>query len=228
MEKIIPEITVSRATTNMLDQLPFPYVIRNMEGRAIYANDALAAVYGVKSKSDIMGKMDYEISSLILRFDDSLQEFDRQYKKVSQTGMSFSTLEIHPTAFDSPYIFHKKPYYDSDGRCVGMFGYNLKLDVYSLNDYVKGNMPGSLLLNKPDDFFTERECEVMFFRLQGLTSKETAVRIGLSSRTVENYFQLFYEKVGVNRFDDFREFCRERGYDRYLPKRFLSIKHSKF
>ncbi len=44
----IPEIKINQSTSNMLDQLSFPYVIRDMEARAIYANDALAEVYGVK------------------------------------------------------------------------------------------------------------------------------------------------------------------------------------
>ncbi len=224
----IPEIKINQSTVNMLDQLPFPYVIRDMESRAIYANDALAELYGVKSKSDIMGKLDIDLDSLVLRFDESLQEFDRQYKKVSHTEKAFSTLEIHPEACDSPYIFHKKPYYDNNGICVGMFGYNLELDVYTLSDYVKGNMPGSLLLNKPDHFFTERNCEVMFFRLQGLTNKETAARLNLSFRTVENYMQVLYEKVGVNHFDDFMEFCVSRDYHRYLPRRFIHKDHLRF
>jgi DNA-binding CsgD family transcriptional regulator len=164
----------------------------------------------------------------VLEYEDSLLEFDKQYKKVCKTQKEFSTLEIHPLAFDYPYIFHKKPYYDDDGECIGMFGYNIKMEVFTLNDFVKGNMPGSLLLNKPDNVFTERDCEVMFFRLQGLSHKETATRLNLSPRTVENYMQYLYEKVGVHHFDDFMKFCVDREFHRYLPKRFISKYHLKF
>ncbi len=119
---------------NMPDQLPFPYGIRNTESRLIYGNDALVNAYGVKSKKDVIGKLDSEIKSVVLAHDDFLEEFDKQYKKAHQSEVGFSTLEIHPLAFDYPYIFHKKPYYNDNNECVGMFGYNIKMEVYSLND----------------------------------------------------------------------------------------------
>ncbi len=89
-------------------------------------------------------------------------------------------------------------------------------------------MPGSLLLNKPDHFFTERECEVMFFRLQGLSYKDVSDRLNLSIRTLENDMQILYQKVNVSIFDDFRDFCVARNYHRYLPKRFIHSEYVEF
>src|SRR5476649_2416669 len=114
------------------------------------------------------------------------------------------------------------PFYGDDASYKGMLGYNDLISIYTLNDYIKGKLPGSLLLNKPDDFFTERQCEIMFYRLQGLKAKEVAKRLNLAANTFNNYMQTIYDKACVRNLDEFIEFCEKRNYHRYLPRRFLS------
>src|SRR5471030_239202 len=114
------------------------------------------------------------------------------------------------------------PFYGDDASYKGMLGYNDLISIYTLNDYIKGKLPGSLLLNKPDDFFTERQCENMFYRLQELKVKDADARLNLSTNTVNNYMQALYDKVGAKNLEDFHEFCEKRNYHRYLPKRFLT------
>ncbi|MBT9429714.1 MULTISPECIES: helix-turn-helix transcriptional regulator [Symbiopectobacterium] len=92
------------------------------------------------------------------------------------------------------------------------------------NRYIHGRFTDSLLLNKPDDFFTERECEIIFLKLQGRTCKSIGDMLFLSPRTIESYLQRLYAKVGAYHFDDFAEFCHNKNFHRYLPNRFLSCK----
>lgn len=218
----VPEINISNSMRYAFDQIKSPIAVRDLSSRLIYCNQPLADLLSADSPERIMGKYDYEIDSVLLQSENVIEEFDKQYKKVCRTRQPFSTLEIHPHAVDYPYIFKKIPFFDDNHECVGMFGYNVELAVYSLNDYIKGHMPGSLLLNKPDDFFTERECEIMFYRLQGLKSKDAAARLNLSLNTFNNYMQALYTKVGASNLDDFKEYCQQRNYHRYLPKRFLT------
>ncbi|MEA9393264.1 PAS domain-containing protein [Acerihabitans sp. TG2] len=218
----IQEIDLSKCTRSLLDQLNFSFIIRNKEGRLIYCNQATAELYGVKSPSCAMGKLDNEIKSKLFDDVEVVDGFSKQYKKTWETETSYSTLELHPTAVDYPYIFHKIPFFNNNKECVGMFGYDKKLNVYSINDFIKRNLPGSLLLTKPDDYFTERQCEIFFYRLQGLKAKEVAKRLHLAANTFNNYMQTLYDKVGANNLDEFIEFCEKRNYHRYLPKRFLT------
>lgn len=224
----VPEVKITQSMISMLDQFSSPYGIKDLDSRYVYVNMAAISLFGLKSKSDVIGKLDIEIKSKLTEIDDLGLEFVRQDRKVTEGESKLATLEIHPLAVDYPYIVNKIPFYNDDNECVGLCLFSKNLEVYSLNDFVKGHMPGSLLLNKPDHFFTERNCEVMFFRLQGLTNKETAARLNLSPRTVENYMQSLYEKVGVNHFDEFMTFCISKDYHRYLPKRFVNIDHLKF
>ncbi|WP_255556801.1 LuxR C-terminal-related transcriptional regulator [Sodalis sp. dw_96] len=226
--EIIPEVYLPNSLIKMCDLMPEPCGIRNLESRFIYANSSLMKVYGVNSSADIIGKRDVEIKSKLVEFDNAAEEFAKQDKQVFKTEQRLSTLEFHPLAIDYPYVVNKLPFYNDNNEYVGMFGYIKKLEIYTINDYIKGHMPGSLLLNKPDDFFTERECEIMFFRLRGMKVKAVADRLNLATRTVENYMQELYYKVNVNHFDDFKRFCVERNYHRYLPKRFMHVNHIDF
>ncbi|XBS70884.1 LuxR C-terminal-related transcriptional regulator [Acerihabitans sp. KWT182] len=226
--KAIPDIKISKQMESMLDQYEFPYGIKDLDSRYVYVNMAAVSLFGLKRKSDVIGKLDIEVKSKLTEIDDLGLEFIRQDRKVTEHESKLATLEIHPVAVDYPYIVNKIPFYNDDKDCVGLCLFSRNLEVYSLNDFVKGHMPGSLLLNKPDNFFTERNCELMFFRLQGLTNKETAARLNLSPRTIENYMQTLYEKAGVNHFDDFLDFCVSKEYHRYLPKRFLHNHHIGF
>ncbi|HEY0207837.1 LuxR C-terminal-related transcriptional regulator [Acerihabitans sp.] len=219
---MVPEVNIPNTMRYAFDQLKTPYGIRDLSARLIYCNQPAADLLGAKSPNDIIGKYDREIDNALFSVEGVVEEFDAQYKRVISTQEPFSTLELHPHALDYPYIFKKMPFYNNNHECVGMFGYNIELTVYSLNDYVKGHMPGSLLLNKPDDTFTERECEVMFYRLQGLKSKEAAERLNLSLNTFNNYMQRIYIKAKVTEIAELREFCEKRNFNHYLPKRFLT------
>src|SRR5476649_1754606 len=222
---IIPEITLPKSVVALFDQMEEPYCVKNFESRYIYVNKAAMDVYQVDKISDMVGKKEDEIKSKLVEYNNTAQEFMRQDSIVCSTDSPMNSLEIHPEAVDYPFITNKVPFRDINNRCVGVLAYVKKLEVYSLNDYVKGNMPGSLLLNKPDDFFTERQCEIMFYRLQGLKMKEVAKRLNLTENTINNYMQTLYDKAAVNNLREFKEFCEMREYHRYLPKRFLSNQH---
>lgn len=224
----VPEVKITQSMISMLDQFTSPYGIKDLDSRYVYVNMAAISLFGLKSKSDVIGKLDIEIKSKLTEMDDSGLEFVRQDRKVIDCENKLTTLEIHPLAADYPYIVNKIPFYNDDNECVGLCLFSKKLEVCSLNNFVKGHVPGSLLLNKPDHFFTERDCEVMFFRLQGLTNKETGARLNLSQSIVESYMQWLFEKVKVNHFDEFMTFCISKDYHRYLPKRFVNIDHLKF
>lgn len=182
----------------------------------------------VKSVKYLNGKLDGEIDCPLFNDEVANAEFDRQYMRTWRHELWFATLEIPPNALNRPFIYRKMPFYNDNMECEGMYGYAEDLNVYSLNDYIKGQMPGSLLLNKPDDFFTERECEIMFYRLPGLKAKDAATRLNVSLTTFNNYIQKLYQKAGVINIDELKEICTNLNYHRYLPNRFLTKESIKF
>lgn len=214
--------------TNVLDQLPDPYLIKGLDSRYIYANLGLAKLVGVRSPNDVLHKTEFEFNSRLTENEDVVKEWHYQDDVVGTTRKKLSMLEIHPGAVNYPYIVKKLPFYDDDNQCVGVITYAKTLQTFTPNDFINGRCPGSLLLHKPDDFFTERECEIIFLKLQGRTCKNIGDMLFLSRRTIESNLQRLYSKVGVSHFDDFSEFCHNKNFHRYLPNRFLSCKREVF
>jgi DNA-binding CsgD family transcriptional regulator len=210
------------------NQLPTPFWIRDKDTRYVYANMAMAKLVGLKSPDSIIGRLDDEIQAALFQNDVAAKTWQQQVRHVVSTQAKISLLEVHPGSVDYPYITRKFPFYNENNECVGMAVYAKYLEVFTPNDLIKGKLPGSLLLSKPDDFFTEKECEIIFFKIQGMSSKDIANILCLSPRTIENRLANMYIKSGVNHFDDFREFCEKRNLHRYLPQKLLSNKRIGF
>jgi len=215
------ELILPKMLTRTLDQLPEPYIIKDLESRYLYANLATAKLAGLRTSEDMLHKQEHEIQSRLMENESVVSEWQTQDRNVSKNRKPLTMLEIHPGAVEFPYIVRKVPFYDDDNHCIGVVTYSKNLEVFTLKDFVKGNTPGSLLLTKPDEYFTEKECEIIFLKLQGMTSKEVGSRLHLSPRTIDNRLKCLYDKVGVNHFDDFSDFCEKRDYNRYLPRKFI-------
>ncbi len=222
------ELVLPKMLTRTFDQLPTPFFIRGKDTRFVYANMAAAKLVGLKSPDSIIGRLDDEIPAALFDNDISAKHWQEQVKHVVSTQKKISLLEVHPGAVDSPYISRKLPFYNENNECVGMVGVIKYLELFSSNDFIRGRLPGSLLLEKPDDFFTEKQCEIIFLKIQGMTSKTMGTMLCRSPRTIENALQNIYSKAGVSHVDDFIEFCQKRSLDRYLPKRFLDPKKFSF
>ncbi|MCU5772402.1 helix-turn-helix transcriptional regulator [Erwiniaceae bacterium BAC15a-03b] len=223
-DDIISYTTITRS----LDLLTEPYCIRTADGRFLYANMAMAKFSGLRSPYIMMERPDYEIPSLLFDDEENLEAWRQQDNIILETRKPLTMLEIHAGAVDSPYLCRKVPFYSNTDECIGTFCTIKYLEVFTPNDFIKGKLPESLLLNKPDDFFTEKQCEIIFYRLQGVSNKEISQILGLSPRTVENRMAQMYNKARVNHLDDFRKFCELRNLHRYLPKRVLLQRKSDY
>lgn len=217
-----------RMLTNVLDQFPDPYFIKDLNSRILYANLAIAKLAGVRSPNDLLYKTESEVQSRLSENEEVVREWHYQDQQVAASKKGLTMLEVHPDAVDFPYIVRKYPFYDENNACIGVLTYCRNLETFTPNDFINGRSPGSLLLNKPDDLFTERECEIIFLKLQGQTCKSIGNILFLSPRTIESTLLRLYTKVGVNHFDDFADICQARNYHRYLPKRFLDYKRIMF
>jgi len=221
-DHIISTPIISHTLASLLDLFKEPYAIRDLLSRTLYANGPMLRMYKVGRQDDLVGKLDKDVLSPLVEYDNVPHEWAMQDRYVIKTKERMSFLEVHPRSQDHPYIMTKVPFYNDDGICDGTVAFINILTTYSADDFITGDMPTSMLLTKPDDFFTEKECEIMFYRIQGMRAKEVAQKLGMSENTVCNYMQLLYYKTGAKQIEGFKAFCKRRNYHRYLPKRFLS------
>lgn len=218
-----------KTLTLNFDQISTPLFIREKEStRFIYANIALARLVGLRSPDAIIGRLDDEIPASLFDNEETAQTWQQQVRHVVSTQENLSLLEVHPKAVDCPYISRKVPFYNDTNECIGMVGFIRFLEIFSPHDFIRAKLPGSLQLSKPNSIFTEKESEIIFFRLQGMSSKEISQILCISPRTVEKNLSNMYNKAGVNNFGDFRYFCEDLNFHRYLPQRFLAHKRISF
>lgn len=76
-------------------------------------------------------------------------------------------------------------------------------------------------MNPPNDIFTEKELDVIFYALQRVPAKQMAKKLFVSVRTIENRLQVIYNKIGVNSLNGLIDYCNATGYDNYVPKKLL-------
>ncbi|MEA9444741.1 PAS domain-containing protein [Candidatus Fukatsuia symbiotica] len=222
-----PQIPLNLATGRSLwDHLVEPLAIKDRESRYLYANPAHIELYNLPAEFKIEGMFDNEIPLPMAEFSAKFQTHDRL---VEQTMQPIPVLETHLYGREKKlqaYIFDKRPFTDSTEGCIGTIFSGKKLEICSINDHVKMKMPSSLMLTQPDQFFTHEEFEIIFFLLQLIPTTEIAKRLNLPYHNIENNARRIYRKAAASSFDDFKSFCEEKGYDCYIPAKFLHINHT--
>ncbi|MFT4465733.1 MAG: helix-turn-helix transcriptional regulator [Sodalis sp. (in: enterobacteria)] len=110
------------------------------------------------------------------------------------------------------------------GAYIGSMAEARLCKFFSPIQYIDDESPVSLTTHAPQNFLKYRDIEIIFFIYHGLTSKKTARRLGISHRTVENRLCIMYQKANIHNIYQFREWCKDIGFDCYTPPSFIQSK----
>lgn len=204
---------------------PDPWGAKDNQSRFLYANDAYKTLLNIPLSFQIEGRLDSELPAATAEFAPQFQAHDRQ---VELQGINLTSLEVHPFGKEKaiqPYLFEKSPLYNLNHQCVGTIFHGRKLLFFSPEMLLLNQSPASFMFASPDNLFSEREWDVIFFLLQKKTSKEIAQLLNLTPRTVQSYIQGIYYTADVTNFNEFISFCKVTGYDKYIPSRFIKPYH---
>jgi DNA-binding CsgD family transcriptional regulator len=201
-----------------------PWGVKNIDSQYVYANKAYYELLNINRASmSIEGYYDDELPCSIAKFAWFFKEHDRNTLAVQDRLCS---LEIHcygPEQILKPYYFDKFPLFDnSTAQCVGTIFHARQFENFSLLKHLNGEQPGFFRFYPPENLFTEGELDVIFFALQSMPSKNIAKRLNRSHRTIENKLQQIYQKADVHNLSQFQAFCKEKGFDRFIPQKFFS------
>lgn len=198
------------------------WYIKDHESKFIYMNDYGLHYSGLPKGFNVEGKLDSECPVYWSEVADVIQANDKnvmQSQKVIPTLITFTyggkEKLIQPFMADvTPLI--------KEGKSIGVVGRAKKLELYSMYHLEQGQCPATISFGKPTDLFTDREFDIVFFALQSLSAKDIARRLNLSCKTVENYLHLIYQKTGVSALNQLIEYCRNKGYDKYAPGKYIN------
>lgn len=206
---------------NFLDKYDNPCSIKNNESRYIFINEAALIHYGIPLKFNYEGCLDSELPH---PGSELAQKFQENDKKIIQEGKVIIEIETHIYGKDKklqPHICEKIPFYDNDDTCIGIICMGRNFESASL--YYQSVKLGSIcLVTEPTvNIFTEKELDVIFLLLHGLSSKEIAKILNLSPRTVQSRTSIIYQKANINSYRQLKEYCIGMRLNKYIPKRFL-------
>ncbi|EKN3726367.1 TPA: PAS domain-containing protein [Yersinia enterocolitica] len=195
---------------------------KDLDSRYLHANIPFLELLNLSPKFSIKGLSDGDLPH------PSFTKFSSQFRKQEQqtaiTKKRTSSIEIHYFGREQklqPYLFDKFPLLNSKKECLGIIFHGKKMDLLASEQYMNQELPFTLSLEKPDDFFTDEEFDVLFYLLQNASNKTISHRLALSEQKVEGYRSEIYLKARSYSFYDFKNFCKKNGYSHYVPQKFL-------
>lgn len=198
------------------------WIIKDYESRFVYANETMIHYSGLPKGFNIEGLLDSECPAPWSEFEDVIQKNDKNVMENKKTIPVLNTFVYGGRdKIVQPFMLEVTPLI-KDGKSIGIVGRGKKLEIFSMYHLENNKLPDSLSFGKPTDLFTDREFDVVFFALQSLSAKEIAKRLNISPGTVENYLHSIYEKTGVSALNQLIEYCRNNGYDKYAPNKFIN------
>ncbi|CNK42504.1 LuxR-family transcriptional regulatory protein [Yersinia aldovae ATCC 35236] len=195
---------------------------KDLDSRYLYANTPFFELLNLPLKFCIKGLSDGELPHP--SFAKLSPQFREQEQLAAITKKRVSSIEMHYFGRKKKfqlYIFDKIPFLNSKQECLGIMFHGRKMDLLTVEQYVDQELPLTLLVEKPDDFFTDEEFDVVFYLLQNASNKTIARRLAISEQEAESYRGKIHLKAYSDSFHDFKEFCKKNGYSHYVPQKFL-------
>jgi DNA-binding CsgD family transcriptional regulator len=214
--------------------MPFMAGAKDLQHRLIWATEIVANVLGFKHLNEVLNKQDADI------FDDALtQQFWENDKKAFR-GETFIGLEMtrwHSIG-DVALLAKKSPLYDENQNIIGTFAnvvtvYDKKHLAY-INDVV-GNLKNIFGQRTPinlsiqnysdDNNLSARQNQVLYYTLQGMTSKMIARKLSVSSKTIEYHLSVLKIKLDCSSKAQLIEKSIALGYLSIVPKTLFERDH---
>ncbi|NKI74313.1 helix-turn-helix transcriptional regulator [Dickeya sp. CFBP 2040] len=211
-----------RAFIPLLDGLNEPWGIKDITSRHVYMNTPAYSYTNTPANFDIEGKFDEEFPIAWAELSEKFIEHDRRTEvcaervTVIETHYWFGKTEL------SPFISEKMPIFNVAKECVGILWNARPMSTLSPLIHIDKRKPSILRTEITTDLFTRAELDTLFLVLRRFSSKEIAKQFNLSNRTIENRIQNMYQKAGVHSFNQFEEFCYQRGFDSFIPHALLT------
>lgn len=136
----------------------------------------------------------------------------------------FSSIVTHPVGESNSIhamCFDSRPYYDDDGLCAGTMLQVRPVDIFGPDNLLDGDVPKSLIYKTPSEFFTNAEWEVIFLVSLKYSRKMMSRILGTSLKAVEHRISRSLQKTDTATGEELLNYCRNKGWDMYVPPRFL-------
>jgi DNA-binding CsgD family transcriptional regulator len=232
--KIIDNLLVCKNLQNLLDQMPGCWGCKDTSSVFTYANKEYARVIGIGENNhlDVIGKTDFDMPGETVK---CAELFRKQDKTVMTSKKKLRILNVHPVANKEWKVFlsTKAPLYNNEKIVAGVIvhaidiTHSTTLELGSLLAKIAVSTPGELIEGQNSFLLShkfnhiklsDREAECLFFILRGKTAKLIARYLGISSRTVEVYFNDLKIKFNVQNKHGLIDKAIQGGFLNIIPE----------
>ena len=149
-----------------LKKTPISYFIKDQDGKYVFVNQITIQTTGFENESALIGSTDFDLPWR----EQALQIYNNDQKIIqcaqADTYIEFGELEDKSINY---YLSYKLPYCNHR-KVIGVQGY-------------------SILIENKKNQLSKMQVECLYYFVLGMTSKEIARKLSLSSRTVEHYIE---------------------------------------
>ncbi|HGJ5864912.1 MAG TPA: LuxR C-terminal-related transcriptional regulator [Arsenophonus nasoniae] len=201
------------------------WLIKDLEARYIFVNDPAFEFFRFPKKFNPEGKSDKEVPTEIC--EELWPEFIKTDQKAIKENKKVTSIAIHHygkgnTGVLVPHYLERTPLYDGENKLIGIVSHGRRIDAPALLFYINKLNRKMIQIDPPNDLFSKRELEVIFWAQQRLTAKEIAKRLDIYPSTVESHLKNIYRKADIHNIFQLIEYCKHTGLDSYIPANFIS------
>ena len=197
------------------------WIIKDREYNFIYMNKVDKHYLDLPENYNVEGKSIGELPVIHSDHQDLIHiYYDTVLKNKKDISCLTNTKYGGKNKYIQPFIGVTSPLYKGE-EIFGIIGKLRKLDFYTPEHFINNRPPDTIQFGNPSELFTDREFEVIFYALQHLSAKETAKKLGITSKGVETHIHNIYMRAGIGSRRQLTALCRDKGYDRYVPEKFL-------
>ncbi len=206
---------------SVMEHATIPWAIKSNDSRFVYINQPCMEFFNIPAGFDFEGRLDEEFPTTWSEQAPEYQAHDRKAEASKDGAEIITTSYFGRDSILEPWYCPKFPIYNREGDVIGSIFYGKKFNFLSVCDFFNNLKPSIITLSPPDNIFTEKELDVIFYALQKLSSKAIAKKLCLSAKTVENRLGIIYSRINVNSIKELVEYCQTTGLSSYVPKKLL-------
>ncbi len=199
---IRPQKRITNHALSDILKLPFQVYFQNIKHTLLKTNEITANELGFGSLEECIDTEWYKpfkYKTVIATLKNNSEIFtNEKYIIEEESGLRLDKTEVHSLSI-------KMPWYSSDNKIIGLFGFSIILGQASLAESLLklanlgllnpgNNLNSAIGTEINNTYLSKRQTSCARLLLNGKTAKEIALSLNLSHRTVEHYIETIKNK----------------------------------
>jgi len=201
------------------------WAVKDSSSRFVYVNDSFKVWQTISTRYDYEGRNIGEIPVPVAEF---APVFNLQEREIERTGQPVRAITTHIQGKEKimqPAYNVQEPLYDENHNCVGTVISVRPVRIMTPTSLLDGKITQHATFEPPSALFTEKEWEVVYLLACGMKIKEISGILSITVDAVNSRLRSCYRKTGLNAVSALIGYCRDCGYDSYIPTFFLKKGH---